>query len=46
MFEYMFESPLKSIKEREGESLALLQIIDLILGYLLSLIEMGKYIDI
>ena len=42
----MFESPLKSIKEREGESLALLQIIDLILGYLLILIEMDKYIDI
>ena len=35
--------PLKSKKGREGESLSLLQISHLILGYLLGLIDLDKY---
>ena len=35
--------PLKSKKGREGESLALLQIWNSILGYLLGLIDLDKY---
>ena len=37
--------PLKSKKEREGESLALLQIWHLILSYVLGLIDLDKYMD-
>ena len=36
---------IRKQKEREGESLVLLQIRDLILGYLLGLIDLDKYID-
>ena len=38
--------PLKRKKEREGESLALLPIQNLILRYLLGLIDLDKYIAI
>ena len=36
---------IRKQKEREGDSLVLLQIRDLILGYLLGLMDLDKYID-
>ena len=43
---HVWISPLKSKKEGEGESLALLQIRDLILGHFLGhLIDLDKYKD-